>query len=120
MSLFNDVQGDSEPIVEFRSRFDGMILDMTRCKVVIPPLLLVMIFIRALNSRYSDILDQSRSRYKDLEAVTVDSVVADMKYHDEFQLVDPKTKTKPPRKGGPVHLLLPLTNLARNGLIHLN
>jgi hypothetical protein len=26
--------------------------------VVIPPLLLVMIFIRALHSRYSDILDQ--------------------------------------------------------------
>ena len=99
MSLFNDVQGDSEPIVEFRSRFDGMLLDMTRCKVVIPPLLLVMIFIRALHSRYSDILDQFRSRYKDLEAATVDSVVADVKYHDEFQLVDPKTK--PPRKGGP-------------------
>jgi hypothetical protein len=58
MSLFNDVQGDSEPIVEFRSCFDGMLLDMTRCKVVIPPLLLVMIFIRALHSRYSDILDQ--------------------------------------------------------------
>jgi hypothetical protein len=58
MSLFNDVQGDSEPIVEFRSRFDGMLLDMTRCKVVIPPLLLVMIFIRALHSCYSDILDQ--------------------------------------------------------------
>ncbi len=84
MSLFNDVQGDSEPILEFRSRFDGMILDMTCCKVVIPPLLLVMIFIRALHSRYSDILDQFCSRYKDLEAATVDSVVADVKYHDEF------------------------------------
>jgi hypothetical protein len=99
LSLFNDVQGDSEPIVEFRSRFDGMLLDMTRCKVVIPPLLLVMIFIRALHSRYSDILDQFRSCYKDLAAATVDSVVADVKYHDEFQLVDPKSKT--PRKGGP-------------------
>ncbi len=70
-----------------------MLLDMTRCKVVIPPLLLVMIFIHALHSRYSDILDQFRSCYKDLEAATVDSVVADVKYHDEFQLVDPKTKT---------------------------
>jgi hypothetical protein len=58
MSLFNDVQGDSGPIVEFRSRVDGMIMDMSRCKVVIPPLLLVMIFIRALHTRYSDILDQ--------------------------------------------------------------
>jgi hypothetical protein len=55
MSLFNDVQRDSEPILEFRSRFDGMIMDMARVKVIIPPLLLVMIFIRALHTRYSDI-----------------------------------------------------------------
>ena len=99
MSLFNDVQGDSEPIVEFRSRFDGMIMDMLRCKVVIPPLLLVVIFICALHSRYSDILDQFRSHYKDLDSVKVDSVVADVKYHDSFQLVD-HTK-KAPKKGGP-------------------
>ena len=99
MSLFNDVQGDKEPIVEFRSRFDGMIMDMARSKVVIPPLLLVMIFIRALHSRYSDILDQFRSRYKDLESASIDSVVADVKYHDEFQLVDPKFKSS--RKVGP-------------------
>ncbi len=58
MSLFNDVQGDSEPIVKFWSRFDGMIMDLSCCKDVIPPLLLVMIFIRALHLRYSDILDQ--------------------------------------------------------------
>ena len=99
MSLFNDVQGDSKPIVEFWSRFDGMIMDMSRCKVVIPPLLLVMIFIRALHSRYSDILDQFRSRYKDLDSATVDSVVADVKYHDSFQLVDHNKKA--PKKGGP-------------------
>ena len=36
MSLFNDVQGDTKPIVEFWSRFEGMVLDMSRCKVVIP------------------------------------------------------------------------------------
>ena len=99
MSLFNDVQKDTEPIVEFRSRFDGMILDMGRGKVVIPPLLLVMIFLRALHTRYSDILDQFRSRYKDLETASLDSVVADVKYHDEFLLVGSTLKT--PRKGGP-------------------
>jgi hypothetical protein len=98
MSLFNDVQGDSEPIVEFCSRFDGMLMDMSRCKVVIPPLLLVMIFIRALHSRYSDILDQFNSCYKDLETATIESVVADVKYHDGFQLVDPHHKN--PCKGG--------------------
>ncbi len=56
MSLFNDVQGDSEPIVKIWSHVDGMIMDMSRCKVLISPLLLVMIFICALHLRYSDIL----------------------------------------------------------------
>ena len=37
MSLFNNVQGDIEPIVEFWSRFEGMVMDMSRCKIVIPP-----------------------------------------------------------------------------------
>jgi hypothetical protein len=97
MSLFNDVQGSAEPIVEFRSHFDGMVLDMSRCKVVIPPLLLVMIFIPSLHSRYFDILDQFRSQYKDLEAATsIESVVADVKYHDGFKLIDP---SKNPCKG---------------------
>ena len=72
---------------------------MSRCKVVIPPLLLVMIFIRALHSRYSDILDQFCSCYKDLESATIESVIADVTYHDGFQLVDPNKKT--PKKGGP-------------------
>jgi hypothetical protein len=53
-------------------------MDMLRCKVVIPPLLLVMIYIRALHTRYSDILNQFHSRYKDLDSVKVDSVVADV------------------------------------------
>ena len=95
MSLFNDVQGDSKPI----ARFDGMIMNMSRCKVVIPPFLLVMIFIRALHLRYSDILDQFHSRYKDLDSAMVNSVVADVKYHDSFQLVNHNKKT--PKKGGP-------------------
>jgi len=98
MSLFNDVQGDTEPIMEFRSRFEGMVVDISRCKVIIPPLLLIMIFIRALHSHYSDILDQFHSRYKDLEAATLESVVADVTYHDGFQIVDPKKNS---HQGGP-------------------
>ena len=49
-----------------------------------------MLFLRALHSRYSDILDQFRSRYKDLEKATLDSVVEDARYHDEFKLVGDK------------------------------
>ena len=58
MSLFNDVQGPLEPVLEFRSRFDGMVLDMSRSKIILPPIFLVMLFLLALHSCYSDILDQ--------------------------------------------------------------
>ena len=87
MSLFNDVQGPSEPVLEFRSRFDGMVLDMSRSKIILPPILLVMLFLRALHARYSDLLDQFRSRYKTLETASIDSVVKNARYHDEFKLV---------------------------------
>ncbi len=56
--LFNEVQGHSKPILEYRSCFYGLILDMLQCKVVIPQILLVMLFLRVLNSHYSTILDQ--------------------------------------------------------------
>ena len=58
-----------------------------------------MTFICALNTRYSDILDRFRSRCKNLETATIDCVVVDVKYHNEFQLVNPRAKN--PRKGGP-------------------
>ena len=45
LSLFNDVQREAESIMEYRSRFDGLTLELSRCKVVIPPLLLVMLFL---------------------------------------------------------------------------
>ncbi len=54
-----------------------------------------MLFLRALHSRYSDILDQSRSRYKNLEAATIDSIIEDARNHDEFKLVGSD------KKGGP-------------------
>ena len=47
MLLFNDVQGPLEPVLEFHSRFDGMVLDMSRSKIILPPILLVMLFLRA-------------------------------------------------------------------------
>ena len=57
-----------------------------------------MIYIHALHSQYSDILDQICSRYKDLEAATIESVVANVTYHDGSQIVDPKKNS---RHGGP-------------------
>jgi hypothetical protein len=41
--IFNELQGKKKPILEFCSRFNGLILEMACCKVVIPPLLLVML-----------------------------------------------------------------------------
>jgi hypothetical protein len=93
MSLFNDVQGSSEAVFEFCSRFDGMVMDLSCSKIILPPILLVMLFLRALHSCYSDILDQFWSRYKKLEAATIDSVVEDIRYHDEFKLVGSDKKT---------------------------
>jgi hypothetical protein len=58
MSIFTNVQGDLESILEFHSRVDGMVMEVLWCNVIIPPLLLMMIFLCALRSRYSDILDQ--------------------------------------------------------------
>jgi hypothetical protein len=45
MSLFNDSMGNSKDILAFWSRFNGMINKMCRCKIVIPPLLMVMFFL---------------------------------------------------------------------------
>jgi hypothetical protein len=95
MFLFNDAQGDSEPIMEFCSYFDGMVMDMTWCKIVIPPILLMMFFLCALHGRYPNLLEQLCSRFKVLEDASVDSVVKDVHYHDSSILAGPK-KSPPP------------------------
>ena len=64
-----------------------MVLDMSCSKIILPPILLVTLFLRALHTRYSDIVDQFWSQYKNLDAATIDSVFEDAHYHDEFKLV---------------------------------
>ncbi len=58
LSLFNDVQGELESILEYRSRFNGLTLELLQCKVAIPPLLLVVLFLWAIHSCYADIIEQ--------------------------------------------------------------
>ena len=84
LSIFNDVQGDSESLLEYRSRFDGLTLELQCSKVVIPPILLVMLFLCALHSRYVAIVDQFWSRSKDIETSTIDAIVSDASFHDGF------------------------------------
>jgi hypothetical protein len=94
LSIFNELQGDNKPILAFRSCFDGLILEMACCKVVIPPLLLVMLFLRALHSCYSDIVEQFQTRHKSLEMMSIEMIVADVTYHNEFILKEPCRQEK--------------------------
>jgi hypothetical protein len=101
LSLFNNVQGDLESIIEYRSWFDGLTIKLARCKVIIPSLLLVMLFLRVLHGRYLSIVEQFCMRFKPIETATIDSIVSDIIYNDGFQVVDHSKKGKsgsvPPR-----------------------
>ncbi len=70
-------------------------MDMMRCKIVIPPILLVMFFLSALHGHYTDLLKLFCFRFKVLEDAFVNSVVKDVRYHDSVTLASPK-KSPPP------------------------
>jgi hypothetical protein len=59
-------------------------------------ILQVMLFLRGMHSRYQDLLSQFTSKHKDLSVATIDSIVGDAKFMDEFKLVEGKSKP-----GGP-------------------
>ena len=96
LSLFNDRQSDKEGIHEFRSRFEGHFSALSRSSVAIPQILQVMLFLRALHLRYQDLLNQFASKQKDLSVATIDSVVADAKFMDEFVAVGANGKAASP------------------------
>ncbi len=75
MSLFNDVQEEPEEILAFRSNFDGLIIDMAQFQIILYPILLITLFLCAMHSSYSAILDQFCSQYKVLETATIDFAV---------------------------------------------
>ena len=96
MSLFNDSQGESEIIVEFRSWFDSLVMDMSLCTIMLSRILLVMFFLCALHGHYADLLDQFCSRFKVLETATIDSIAKDVHYHDSFTLAGSEKYPPPP------------------------
>ncbi len=98
MLLFNDSMSESEEIMAFRSRFHGMVNDMSRCKIILPPVLMVMFFLHSLHSCYDDLLKQFCSCYKSLESASLDSILADVRYQDENKLVG-SDKKLPAGKG---------------------
>jgi hypothetical protein len=68
----------------------------SRCKVVIPSLLLVMLFLWGLHGRYANIIAQFCSSHKSIETATIDSILSDVTFHDSFILVE----TKKGKSGG--------------------
>jgi hypothetical protein len=95
LSLFYDMPGNDKPILQYWSRFDGIIMELSRCKVAIPQILMVMLFLRAIHSRYSDLLEQFCTSFKSIENAMVDSIVEDIGYHDGFTVHERKG-AKPP------------------------
>ncbi len=90
LSLFNDVQGESEPILEYCSRFDKLSQELSRCKVVLPHLLSVMLFLRALHICYADIIEKFCTHFKSIKTASIHSIVSDVAYQDGFKLIDSK------------------------------
>jgi hypothetical protein len=87
LSLFNDRQSDKEGIHEFCLQFEGNLLALSCSSVAIPQILQVVFFLRAIYSRYQGLLNQFASKQKDLLAASIDSVVANAKFMDEFATV---------------------------------
>jgi hypothetical protein len=81
LSLFNNVQGNDKSILQYWSHFDGIIMDLSQCKVAIPQILLIMLFLWALHSRYFNLLEQFCTRFKSIEHATTDSIIDDVMYH---------------------------------------
>jgi hypothetical protein len=105
LSLFNDVQGSKESVLQYPSRFDGIVMDLSQRKVAIPQILMVMLFLCAIHSRYSDLLEQFCTRFRCIKMATLDSIVKDIKFHDGFTVHE--------CKGGAEPLFLMLLRLLR-------
>ncbi len=95
LALFNDTQGDREGLHEFRSRFEGHLGALSWSSVAIPPILQVMLFLRALHACYRNLLTQFASKQKDLSTALIDLVISDAKFMDEFTVVGAGGKPKP-------------------------
>ncbi len=98
MLLFNNRMGKSEEIMAFWSRFNGMVSNVSRCKIILPQVLMVMFFLCSLHSCYNNLLEKFCSCYKSFEGASLDLIVADVHYHDEFKLVGSDKKV-PAGKG---------------------
>ncbi len=114
LSLFNNVQGEIESILEYRSHFDGLTHELARCKVLIPSILLVMLFLWALHGCHVSIVDQFRSHFKLIKTATIDFIVSNITYHDGFHVINHSKKGKPGSSPGPCVPAAELANTNAN------
>jgi hypothetical protein len=76
--------------------FDGTIMDLSQCKVAISQILLVMLVLRALHSRYSDLLEHASNQLSMLPLILLLTML-------RITTGSPSTSTREPSL---LHLLL--------------
>ncbi len=76
--------------MEYRTRFDGLTIELSRCKVALPTILLVMFFLCGLHSHYPNIVEQFSSRLKQIESATINSIISNITYHDKSPWLIPR------------------------------
>ncbi len=114
LSLINDKQSE-EGIHEFWARFEDHLHDMSRLAVSIPLILKAMLFLRALHPRYKAIIGMFASKQKNISAASIDSIILDAQFMDEFSffgsngnpdpITDDLLDTMSPPELPPVHSL---------------
>ncbi len=117
LSLFNNRQSDTEGIHKFCLQFEGNLLALSRLLVAIPQILQVMLFLHAIHLHYQGLLNQFAFKQKDLLAASIDSVVADAKFMDEFATVGANGKAIYPTST-PCSLAAGTAFTGRNGKEH--
>jgi hypothetical protein len=53
-----------------------------------------MLFLRVLHSRYLDIVEQFQTRHKSLKTTSIEMIIANVTYHNEFILKEPCCQDK--------------------------
>jgi hypothetical protein len=101
LSLFNNVQRNSESTIKYCPCFNGLTLELAHCKVVIPSILLVMLFLCARHDWYEEIVNQFWTCFKPIETATLDSIVSKKTYHNCFQVMVHSKKGKLGSGSGP-------------------
>jgi hypothetical protein len=94
LSHINDKQSE-EGIHEFWARFEGHLHNMSQSAVSIPPILKAMLFLRALHPRYKAVIDLFASKQKDISVTSIDSIVSDAQFMDEFSFFGSNVNPNP-------------------------